>query len=225
LLRIGAISGITGSLLAMVGNLLHPSTPTDDPGGVARTIAESGIWVVDHLAIVLGLLLMLGGLVAISWSIRDGLPGALARMGQIAAVVGVTIGLILVTLDGVAAKQLAEAWATAPPEQEAAALRMLLAEETLNFSLAALFNIVFAGVTFTLYGLAVAWSRAHPGWLGWVAVAAGIGSVAVGLVQAVVGESTLVSRVLTIVFPTVITLWVVQMDVLLLRATREGQPR
>ncbi len=37
--RIGAVAGIVGSLLAMVGNLLHPATPIGDPEGVAQTIA------------------------------------------------------------------------------------------------------------------------------------------------------------------------------------------
>ena len=87
---------------------------------------------------------MLGGLVAIAHSIQDGLPGALARLGSVAAVAGITIGLILVTLDGLAAKQIAQAWATAPPAEQAAALRLVLAEETINFALAALFNILFA---------------------------------------------------------------------------------
>jgi hypothetical protein len=41
-------------------------------------------------------------------------------------VAGITVGLILVTLDGIAAKQLAEAWATAPSGERAAALRLLL---------------------------------------------------------------------------------------------------
>jgi hypothetical protein len=218
--RLGAWAGIVGSLVAMVGNLLHPATPIGDPEGVAQAIADSGIWVADHLAIVLGLVLMLGGLVAIARSIGGGLPGALARLGQIAAIAGVTVGLILVTLDGVAAKHIAEAWAAAPPEEEAAALRIVLAEETINFALAALFNILFAGATFILYGLAVAWSRRYPRWLGWVVVAAGAGSVVVGFAQAYLGESTPVIRFLTIVFPTVITLWVVQMSVLVLRNTR-----
>jgi uncharacterized membrane protein len=72
-------------------------------------------------------------------------------------------------------------------------------------------------VTFILYGLAVAWSRVYPRWLGWVVVVAGLGSVVAGLVQAYAGESTTVTRVLTIVFPTVITLWLVQICVLLFR--------
>jgi hypothetical protein len=216
--RIGSVAGIVGALLAMVGNLVHPATPTDDPRGVAQTIADSRLWVADHLVIVVGLILMLAALVAIADPIREGLPGALARLGSVAAVAGITVGLVLVTLDGLAAKQLAEAWATAPPGEQAAALRLVLAEETINFALAALFNILFAGVTFILYGLAVAWSRVYPRWLGWVVVVAGIGSVAAGLVQASAGESTTVTRVLTIVLPTVITLWLAGMSILLLKA-------
>jgi hypothetical protein len=212
------VAGIVGALLAMVGNLVHPATPTDDPQGVARTIAGSQLWVADHLAIVVGLILMLAALVAIADPIKDGLPGALARLGSVAAVAGITVGLVLVTLDGLAAKQIAEAWATAPPDEQAAALRLVLAEETINFALAALFNILFAGVTFILYGLAVAWSRVYPRWLGWVVVVAGIGSVVAGLVQAYAGESTTVTRVLTIIFPTVITLWLAGMSTLLLKA-------
>jgi Domain of unknown function (DUF4386) len=215
--RIGSVAGVVGALLGMVGNLVHPATPTDDPEGVARAIAGSGLWVADHLVIVVGLILMLGALVAIAHSIQGGLPGALARLGSVAAVAGVTVGLVLVTLDGLAAKQIAEAWATAPPDEQAAALRLVVAEETINFALAALFNILFAGVTFILYGLAVAWSRVYPRWLGWVVAIAGLGSVVAGLVQAAAGESTTVTRVLTIIFPTVITLWLVGMSMLLRR--------
>lgn len=218
--RIGAVAGIAGALLAMVGNLLHPATPSGDPEGVARAIAESEIWVADHLAIVLGLILMLGGLVATQRSIVGGTAGALARFGSVAAISGVTVGLVLVTLDGLAAKHLADAWAAAPAAEEATALRLVLAQETLNFALASLFNILFAAVTFILFGLAVARSGSYPGWLGWVAVVAGLGSLAVGLVQAYAGESTPVTRILTIVFPTVITLWSVAIFVLLLRRVR-----
>jgi hypothetical protein len=223
-LRLGAGAGIVGALIGMVGNLLHPAVPSGDPEGIARTIAESKTWIPVHLAIVFGIILMLGGLLAISDSIRDGLPGALARLGRIAAIVGITVGLILVTVDGLAAKHLADAWAAAPPEEEASALRVVLGEETINFALAALFNILFAGVTFVLYGLAVAWSRVYPRWLGWVVVVAGLGSVAVGLVQAYVGESTGVTRILTIIFPTIITLWLAAMGALLLRRVTSLEP-
>ena len=222
ILRIGSVAGIVGALFGMVGNLAHPATPaaSQDAEGLARTIADSGSWIPDHLVILLGLIGMLGGLVAIARSIRGGLPGALAQLGSIAAVAGATVGLLLLSIDGVAAKHLAQAAATAPSGEQAAALHALLAEEAINFALGTLFYILFAGVTFVLLGLAVAWSRAYPRWLGWMVVVAGAGSVAVGLVQGQVGETNAVTRIPSIIFPTVITLWLVWMGALLLRTAR-----
>jgi hypothetical protein len=155
---------------------------------VARTIADSGSWLPVHLMIVVGLILMLGGLVAISRSIQQGAAEALARLGLVAAVAGAAVGVILVIVDGVAAKHLAEAWAQAPPQEAAAALRVVVGEETINFALAALFNILFAGVTFILLGLAVAMDGQHPRGAAWTVVVAGLGSVPVGLVQAYQGS-------------------------------------
>ncbi len=221
LIRIGAIAGIVGSLLAMVGNLLHPETPTgNDRSGVAQAIADSEIWIPVHLTIVLGLIVMLGGLVALYHSITTEPARAIARLGYVAAISGVTVGLILVTLDGLSAKHLADAWAAAAPEERAVALGLVTVEESINFALAALFNILFAGVTFILFGLAVARSQAYPAVLGWVVVAAGAGSIIVGMIQGYVGESTGLTQILTIIFPTVITAWVVLMSVLLLRRGR-----
>jgi hypothetical protein len=215
--RIGGGSAIVGALLGMIGNLMHPVTPINDAEGVARVIANSSIWVPVHLAIVLGIVLMLGGLVAVYHSIRGGLAGALARFGLFAAVAGATIGLVLLILDGVAARQLAREWATALPAQRAVALGLVHANETINFALASLFNFVFAAATFILFGLAVALSDVYPRGLGWVAFLAGVGSIGAGLIQAYVGEPTGASRVLTIISPTVITLWLLVIGVLLVR--------
>jgi hypothetical protein len=218
--RLGAVAAIVGSLAGMVGNLIHPVVPLNDPSGVARTIANSHAWTTIHLVIVAGIMLMLGGLLALYRSIPGGLAGALAQLGWAAAVAGIAIGLVLVILDGVAAKQLADEWARAPADEQAAALRVVLANETVNFALASLFNILFAGATFILFGLAVALSDVYPRWLGWVAVAAGLGSVGAGLIQALVGEPTVASMVLTIIGPSVITLWLAVMGILLARLAR-----
>jgi hypothetical protein len=45
-------------------------------------------------------------------------------------------------------------------------------------------------------------------------VRAGLGLVAAGLIQASAGEATTVTRTLTIIFPTVITPWLIQMGIL-----------
>jgi hypothetical protein len=213
--RIGSVCAIVGALLAAVGNLVHPVTPRDDPVGVARIIAESDAWTLIHEVIIFGVILMFLGLIAIGASIDGGASGALARLGVYAAAVGTALGLATVILDGVGAKQLADQWAAAPEATKAIALSLVSTNETLNFALAGLFNLSFAGVPFILLGLAVALNGVYPRWLGWVAAVAGLFSVAAGLVQAFTGEPTVASLVLTIIGPTIISLWVLVMGVLM----------
>jgi hypothetical protein len=50
-----------------------------------------------------------------------------------------------------------------------------------------------------------------------VAFYAGIGSVLAGLIQALTGKPTVISLILTIIGPTVITLWTLVIGVLLWR--------
>jgi hypothetical protein len=213
--RIGSACAIIGALGAGVGNVLHPVTPRDDPVGVARVIAESDAWTLIHIVIILGLILMFFGLVAIGYSIEGGLAEALARLGVFAAAVGTTLGIATVILDGVGAKQLADQWAAAPEATKALALSLVSTNETVNFALAGMFNLSFAGVPFILLGLAVALNGIYPRWLGWLAASAGLFSVAAGLVQAFTGKPTVASLVLTIIGPTIISLWVLVIGVLM----------
>src|SRR5829696_3587288 len=223
--RIGSVCAITGSLGAAVGNILHPVTPRDDPEGVARVIAKSNAWTLIHVVIALGVILMFLGLVAIAHTINGGVGEALARLGAYAATIGTALGLATVILDGVGAKQLADQWAMAPESTKAAALSLVSMNETLNFALAGLFNLSFAGVPFLLLGLSVAFSDVYPRWLGWLAAVAGLGSLAAGLVQAFTGEPTVASLVLTIIGPTIISLWVLVMGILILRTSRDTTPQ
>lgn len=215
--KIGGASAILGSLLAGVGNLLHPVTPRADPEGVAQVIAQSEQWTLIHMLIILGIILMLAGLVAIRHTIEGGLPEALPVLGVYAGITGVTTGIITVILDGVAAKTLADQWAAAPESGKTVALHLVSTNETINFALAGLFNMSFAGLPFILLGLAIALSGTFPRWLGWIAVAAGSGSIGAGLVQAFTGEPTMASLILTIIGPTVISLWLLVMGILILQ--------
>lgn len=225
LMRIGAVSAVLGAVLAGVGNLLHPITPRNDQEGVARVIADSQHWTLVHVVIIVGVMLMLAGLLGIRHSmIGRGSTDALTRLGMYAATIGTTIGLILVILDGVAAKQLADQWAAAPESAATIALGLVSANETINFALGGLFNLSFAALPFILFGLAVARSTIYPRWLGWVGFGAGVGSVAAGLVQAFTGTPTTTSLILTIIGPTVITLWLVVMGTLLWRRSRHMPP-
>jgi hypothetical protein len=76
------------------------------------------------------------------------------RFGLFAAVVGTAGGVVLLALDGFAAKHLADSWSSAPAEARATALAAFRAEDSINFALLSPLNLVFAGFTFVLYGLA-----------------------------------------------------------------------
>jgi hypothetical protein len=186
---------------------------------VAQVIAQSEHWTLIHLIIILGIILMLAGLIAIRHSIEGGLAETLARLGVYAGTIGVTVGIITVILDGVAAKTLADQWAMSSGSEKTMALHLVSTNETINFALAGLFNISFAGLPFILVGLAVALSRAFPPWLGWTAAAAGVGSISAGLIQAFTGKPTIASLILTIIGPTVITLWLLLMGIFILQST------
>ncbi len=220
--RVGGVAAVVGALLGMVGNLIHPATAgPGEPASTARVVADSGAWIPIHLAIVVGLVLMLGGLAAVCQSIRGGLAGALARLGLAAAIVGTTVGIVLVSLDGFAAKHLADAWLAAPADGREAALSAFKAVDAMNFALLSPFNLVFAGFTFVLYGMAGALSRIYPAWLGWLVVIAGVGGSVSGVIQAWIGEPTAVTTAIGIAAPTVITLWLLVMGLLLIRLDPE----
>lgn len=58
--------------MCSVGNVLHPVTPRDDPAGVAQVIAESELWTLIHVVMVLGVILMF---VALVWRSSDDADG------------------------------------------------------------------------------------------------------------------------------------------------------
>jgi hypothetical protein len=214
--RIGGAAAILGALVGLVGNLNHPETPgTIDPEGTARVVAESQNWVPVHLGLILGFLLMLGGLVAIHHSLSVGLPGVLARFGLVAAIVGTTVGVVILTIDGFASKHLAKFWPSTPPDLQATALGSFRTEQAVDFALLSPLNLVFSGFTFVLFGLAAALSQVYPRWLGWIVVVAGLGGAAAGVIQAYMGMPTPFSTAMGIGAPTIITLWLLVMGILL----------
>lgn len=214
--RIGAVSAVVGAILAVVVNLLHPRSATlENPEAFLRMIAESRIWVGDHVGVIFAGILFTGGLIAISRSITEQPGAAWARLGFAGALVSVALLFVLMATDGIAIKALARAWMNAQAAEKAAAFNVGHALATVNLALFSVWIIVFWGVTIILYGLAVMTSHAYPKWLGWVAILAGLGSAWIGLRQAYTGPSFLVSNVLFVIFSLIITLWLLVMGVLL----------
>ena len=216
LLRTGSVAAILGAILAIPVNILHPrGAEFGDTSAHLQEIADSGIWVGVHIGIVVAVLLILGGLAAVYRSITEGWGAALARLGFASALVGTALTVVLIGgTDGIAMKVVADAWASS---QDPALFQAAFVLEQINFGLLSMFIFIFFGVTFILYGLAVALTDVYPKWLGWAALVVGIAAALIGLVQAYNGPSTLVTNVLFPIVSILLTVWALVIGVLMWR--------
>lgn len=218
LLRIGSLSLMAGALLAVTFNLLHPRTAgVADVETVLRMIADSAAWDLIHAALLLGVLLIVAGLVAVEQSI-EGEPGAAwARLGRTGALLSGAVYLVLSAVDGRARKVMAESWLHAPPPERPAAFRASEGLEMVNFGLFSVFGVVFFGLTFILFGLAIAKSDVYPRFLGWVGLIGGLVSFFVGSAHLLRGPSVLMTNILFTVFSLILTAWLLVVGALLWR--------
>lgn len=218
LIRTGAVLGIIGSVGAAVGNILHPAVP-DDSEEAARLIAQSAIWVPAHLLIAVSVFMMAFGLLAVTYAAGRSRGYIWGVFGFVAAVAGVVIGIALMATDGITAKYASVAWLRSPGPEQAAALQVASFAEMISFGLVVMFNIFFGGLTFLCYGVAVALSSRFSTWLGGVIAVVGTGSIVIGVVQAASGTSSPTIELLTVITPSLFTLWTIIICVLMLRRT------
>ena len=148
-----------------------------------RAIAQNGAWVGIHLAIVVAVLLVIGGLVGLAHLLASGPAGPLARLGLAAALLGGAVVCVSTAIDGFGMRALARAWADAPPAEAATALRVAAAVQAATFGVWSVGMLVFFGAAFGCFGAAVNASGRFPGWFGWSAVAGGAGAAAAALLQ------------------------------------------
>jgi hypothetical protein len=218
LTRIGAAAAVLGAVLGLVVNVLLPRV--SDPANTKaflRQVAESTIWVGDHVGIFFAMLLVTGGLVAVYRSITSGPGAAWARLGFAAALVSAGLGFVTVAVEGIAVKRVAMAWASAPKGEKAVAFRVADALVQIQWGLDSVWILIFFGATFILYGVAVILSDVYPKWLGWVAAGGGLGSSIIGLHIGYHGASSLVFNVLFPIFSILLTAWIFMMGILLWR--------
>jgi hypothetical protein len=186
LLRIGAVALTAGLITAVVFEVLHPARedPNDNPLVFAE-YAGSGNWTTIHLGALAGALMLLGGLAALSESLRGGpaVQAAWARLAAASAVVAAAAYGVLQVVDGVALKHAVDAWAAAPSDTKTAAFAAAESVRWIEYGLNSLtFSLV--GLTLVLVGVALLTGDRFPRWQGVWALAAGIAYLVRGLLVA-----------------------------------------
>ena len=166
--KIGAVTLPLAVIVLVVTEYFHPSRedPMDFPA-VFMEYAHSDIWTAVHLGEYFGFLLLLGGLVALYYSVsaKPGVGAGLAPFGLAAAVTAAASFTVLQAVDGVALKRAVDTWASAPAPQKPAAFA---AAEAIRWTEIAMnsFSFFLAGLTLFIFGLAIALGRVYPRWVG-----------------------------------------------------------
>jgi hypothetical protein len=171
--RMGALILPIGVVLIAISEIFHPARedPMDFPA-VFELYAQSNVWTTVHLGEYCGFLLLLGGLVALYYSV-SARPGAgLAPFSFAAAVTTAASFTVLQAVDGITLRYAVDAWASAPAPQKAAAFAAAEVARWTEIGMNSL-SYFLAGLSLFLFGLAIALGRVYPRWVGLMAALSG----------------------------------------------------
>ncbi len=159
--------------------LFHPGGDEDVHEVVFTKYAASASWEWVHLAQFVGVLLALGGLIVLHLVLRSRAP----RLSAIAAgltVATAAVWAVLQAVDGITLKQAVDAWAAADGPDKAGRFTDAEIVRWTEWGAQSYFRLLL-GAALLLFGAAILATRVPAGWVGWIAVLAGLLSVAVGV--------------------------------------------
>ena len=214
--RLGAVALPLGIIVLLVAQIFHPGRehPMDFPA-VFMEYAQSNIWTADHLVEYFGYLFLLGGLVALYYSVsaKPGMGAGLAPFGLAAAVTTAASYTVLQAVDGITLKRAVDAWASAPADQQTAAFAAAEAVRWTEIAMNSFSNFL-SGLTLLLFGLAIGLGRIYPRWVGWMAAVSGAAFMYHG---AVVAYEGFVPSIPKLVGLALLAVWAFIMAVLMWR--------
>jgi hypothetical protein len=215
--RIGAVALPIGVVLIALSEVFHPSKvdPMDFPA-VFREYASSNVWTTVHQGEYFGFLFLLGGLVALYYSVSasPGLGAGLAPFGFAAAVATAASFTVLQAVDGVTLRYAVDNWVSAPASEKPAAFAAAEVARWTEIGMNG-FSYFLAGLTLLIFGLAIALGRVYPRWVGLMAVVSGAALMYDGAV--VVSYEGFVADVVKLVGLLLLAAWAFIMSFLMWR--------
>jgi hypothetical protein len=218
LLFIGAVCAILGAVVSVAAGAGFGNI-TNELGteAVLRYISSrpDWYWPTVQLDFIIGALLWVGALAALASSLTRGVGWALGQLGIASVILGATIHVVDSSISGFGLAHLANAWAVATGSEKSILLHN---GETLLMILGGTWAgvlVLFHGLPFVLFGVAVALDRSYPAWLGWFGFVGGFGSLFCGVTMFL--GLGLVPEWLFIVFALVVSLWMVAMGIVMWR--------
>lgn len=195
---------VVGGVLAVLGNALHPFLPADaTTAAFLREATTNPLWVPLHLAIAVSIGALAAGMVLVLRRLRATPAATLATSTAVLAVMGGGLFIFQIgVLDGYVLPQLGAADQT--PELLAAATAIT----TLDTGLLSLIVLLYFGVTFAAFGMALEQADTFARWVRWTATGGGTLGIVVGTLMLldVAGAVTLVAFRVVALASTVVVL-------------------
>lgn len=214
-LRFGGACAALGGVLAIAGNVAHPTVTGLTLEETIVIIADTPFWTEIHFVIGVAIILGFFGLVALALTMPTGRPRLWAWFGGASAGLGTAAGFAWLVVE-FTAKVAADNWAGQAPGLEPDLwLAVAFALWSLVGPTFGWFVILYFGVAFVFFGFAIVDSDPYPGWMGWIALAGGAGMIVGGAGIAVVQSPLALTVVLLLAL--VLSVWFVGIGALMWR--------
>ena len=190
-LRLSATLLLIGWLLTWVAQIPHPGSPTPTDQAQFAAYAASSGWTAIHLGQFVATLVTTAGTFALYFAlnISGGAPRWLAFFAAVAAGVALALAAVVFAVDGVALKQAVDAWAGAPPAEQAARFASAEALRWLETG-ARSYQELVSGLALALFAVAIAWTGRVPRPIGYLMGVSGLALVEMGWLAGSVGLTT-----------------------------------
>jgi hypothetical protein len=187
----------------------------NEPVAAFTEYAADGFWVASHLMQLAGVVSMVAALLFLTIVLEArGGPGV-ARVAAGGAIASLALAAALQAVDGIALKNMVDAWAVAPASQKEEVFHAAFAVRQIEVGLASMLSLSF-GLTAILYGVALIGAGIYPKWFAALAMASGISTIASGVVMAYSGFSGL-SMAINMLASAIFLVWMLTLGVLMWR--------
>lgn len=220
--RVSAVAAVSGGVLAVFGNLLHPRYDLDNPE-LYRQVAVSDRFLVADLLILLALFLFVAGLAAVARSLGHGPGSTAAWYARIAVLVGGTMAIAQTALELAAFKPAAENFASIDDQNQVGAFWATNAIDRINLGLFDVWTLVLLGLAPVLLGVAGWMSQARPRWLSGMALVGGCLAVVIATANLLQSDQGVLESAF-LAASLLITAWIICEGVVLWQRSSELTP-
>jgi len=182
-LRLASSLLLGGFLTYVAVTLLHTGGPANDHPVIFDDYAGSHDWAAVHLGQFLGMALLVAGLMTLSKALNlaSGAAAWFARAGAVLSAIALGLYGALQAVDGVALKQVVEAWVDAPAAEKAARFADAETVRWLEWGMRS-YHSTALGLALALIGAVVVATARVPRAVGGLMVLTGIAYLAQGWV-------------------------------------------